>query len=127
MEKQYVILKNDQAQSELKKGMKGYIHNYVRGANGTPYVVVVSDKVIDLVSFYNLEPCENFTDNLPECLQQSSETAFAIHSVSQQRELLLAFIEYYNIYCKGADELYESEVESFLEEKANNCGYPLGI
>ena len=49
-------------------------------------------------------------------LEQELVKLFAIPDVSHRRELLLAFVEYYNNYCKGADEIYISEVESFLEE-----------
>lgn len=46
----------------------------------------------------------------------TGDRQLTIPDVSHQRELLLAFVEYYNNYCKGVDELYISEVESFLEE-----------
>ena len=53
-----VEMVNDQPQSELKKGDKGYIDGYVMGGDARPYAAVVCmDKgIVELVSTYNLKP-----------------------------------------------------------------------
>lgn len=50
-----VELKEDVHQSELKKGMVGYIDGYVVGGDGRPYAVVVSGQIVDMCPMYNLK------------------------------------------------------------------------
>ena len=50
-----VELINDNPQSQLMKGDKGYIDGYVRAANNRSYAAVVVDDKIDLVAIYNLK------------------------------------------------------------------------
>jgi len=84
MEKLYVEMNCSPSQNLLTKGMKGYIHAYVRGADDVPYAVVISGSIIDLVGITSLDVCENYTGNLQECLHQDTDKAFAIHSVTKR-------------------------------------------
>ena len=68
--------------SKLKKGDKGYIHAYVRGADNVPYAVVISGNIIDMVCILMLDVCENFTTNKEPEQQQSTDKAFALCGVS---------------------------------------------
>lgn len=49
----------DQPQEKFKKGDRGYIDGYVRGGDGKPYAMVVSDKGhIGGAFTYNLKPVD---------------------------------------------------------------------
>ena len=50
-----VEVKEDERQSQLKKGDKGYIDGYVRAADNRGYAVVVVGDIIDFCPLYNLK------------------------------------------------------------------------
>ena len=56
MERLNVVLIYTPNQSILKEGDKGYVHNYVRGADNSPYAIVVTDDKIDMIPISALRP-----------------------------------------------------------------------
>ena len=116
MERLYVELNCSPNQSMLTKGMKGYKHNYVRGADNVPYAVVVSGTIIDLVSVASLDACVNFTGNKEQKQQQSTSKAFDLCGVSN-RYLLSYSIKDGTKYKEIThDNLSRMELDSLTDE-----------
>jgi hypothetical protein len=62
---------------------------------------------------------DGFCDEYVECLEAKVKK-LSLHNVSQQRELLLAFLEFYhNPKYNTVNTTFSEDVDMFL---ANNCG-----
>ena len=76
----------------------------------------VFDITRDDIDFKQLNGVSWSTDKIDD-----QDLKFVLSDVSQQRELLLAFMEFYHssAYCP-ANTTFKEDVDAFL--KANNCG-----
>lgn len=55
MERVNVEVMANPRQCMLKRGDKGYIHAYIKGADNVPYAVVISGELIDVIGIQMLK------------------------------------------------------------------------